>query len=122
MKIKLKRIYETSSPTDGYRVLVDRLWPRGMSKENANIDEWNKDLAPSDELRKWFHHDPELWQGFSEKYEDELNERNPGEKFVKIHKNQDVITLLYAAKDEQHCHPILLKKYLENLMESDRIS
>jgi uncharacterized protein YeaO (DUF488 family) len=116
MKIKLKRIYETSSPTDGYRVLVDRLWPRGMSKENANIDEWNKDLAPSDELRKWFHHDPELWQRFSEKYEDELKERNPGKKFVELHKNQDIITLLYAAKDEQHCHPLLLKKYLENLM------
>lgn len=116
MKIKLKRIYEAYSPTDGYRVLVDRLWPRGISRENAHIDEWNKELAPSSELRKWFHHDPKLWKSFSEKYEIELKEKDPGKEFLDRNKNQDLITLVYGAKDEQHCNALILKKYLENLI------
>lgn len=113
--IALKRVYEAVSPTDGYRVLVDRLWPRGLSEEKADIDEWQKDLAPSTELRKWFHHDPELWKDFSEKYMEELHESNLGKDFLEQHKNQEKITLVYAAKDEEHCHPIILKKYLEAL-------
>ena len=72
MKILLKRIYEDSLSTDGYRVLVDRLWPRGITKERANLDEWDKDLAPSTDLRLWFHHDPNRWEEFSEKYLKEL--------------------------------------------------
>lgn len=113
--IVLKRVYETYSPTDGYRVLVDRLWPRGMTKEEAMIDDWDKDLAPSSELRKWFHHDPELWNDFSEKYRQELYDNNLGKDFLNRHKDQEKITLVYAAKDEEHCHPIILKKYLESL-------
>src|SRR5690554_8150608 len=67
-EIVLKRIYEEALPTDGYRILVDRLWPRGISKETARIDEWNKDVAPSTALRKWFNHEPEKWNAFSERY------------------------------------------------------
>lgn len=78
MEIVLKRVYEDASPEDGYRVLVDRIWPRGISKEKAALDEWDKDLAPSTELREWFHHDPLLWDEFSRKYKEELLERNPG--------------------------------------------
>ncbi|AKK74533.1 uroporphyrin-III methyltransferase [Chryseobacterium sp. P1-3] len=113
--IVLKRVYETPLPTDGYRVLVDRLWPRGLSKEHAEIDEWNKDLAPSSELRKWFHHDPELWKEFSEKYWQELQKNDFGKKFLEHHKDQEKITLVYAAKDQEHCHPVILKEYLESL-------
>ncbi|MEJ5049267.1 DUF488 domain-containing protein [Chryseobacterium culicis] len=113
--IVLKRIYETPSPDDGCRILVDRLWPRGLSKENADLDEWDKDIAPSTELRLWFHHDPALWQEFSEKYMKELHESNLGHGFLKRHKNQEKITLLYAAKDEAHCHAIIVKKYLESI-------
>lgn len=115
VEIALKRVYEKSSPEDGYRVLVDRLWPRGLSKEKAEIDEWNQDLAPSTELRHWFHHDPELWEEFSEKYLQELQSNDESEKFLQQHKNQEKITLVYAAKDEEHCHPIILKRYLESL-------
>lgn len=114
-EIVLKRVYETPSPHDGYRVLVDRLWPRGLTKEAADIDEWNKDLAPSSELRKWFHHDPERWKEFSEKYLKELHENKPGKEFLEQHKGYEKITLVYAAKDEEHCHPLILKSYLESL-------
>lgn len=113
--IALKRVYDTPSPEDGLRVLVDRLWPRGLSKEHAAIDEWDKDLAPSSELRKWFHHDPELWEYFSKKYREELHESNLGKDFLLRHKDQEKITLLYAAKDKDHCHAIILKQYLESL-------
>ncbi|WP_313090116.1 DUF488 domain-containing protein [Chryseobacterium flavum] len=115
-EIALKRVYESPSPDDGYRVLVDRLWPRGLSKEHADINEWNKELAPSAELRKWFHHDPRLWDEFSEKYMEELQDTSPGKDFLKRLKDQEKITLVYAAKDEEHCHPVILKKYLESLM------
>lgn len=115
MKILLKRAYEEAMPQDGYRVLVDRLWPRGLSKENAHLDIWEKDLAPSDSLRKWFHHDPDLWQQFSEKYLDELKSSIAPQNFLKDHAKQEVVTLVYAAKDEQHCHPIILKNYLDSL-------
>ena len=82
MEIVLKRVYEDASLEDGYRVLVDRIWPRGISKEKAALDEWDKDLAPSTELREWFHHDPLLWDEFSRKYKEELLERNPGKPFL----------------------------------------
>jgi uncharacterized protein YeaO (DUF488 family) len=112
--IVLKRVYETPSPEDGCRILVDRLWPRGLSKEDADIDEWDKELAPSSELRTWFHHDPELWNDFSERYLKELQQSNLGKSFMERHKNQEKITLVYAAKDQEHCHPIILKQYLES--------
>jgi len=92
--ITLKRIYDTTKPEDGYRVLVDRLWPRGISKENAHINEWNKDLAPSTELRKWFNHDPNKWEEFSQKYSNELNHNNSIKEFLTRLKKQEKITLV----------------------------
>lgn len=114
--IYLKRVYEKPSPEDGYRVLVDRLWPRGISKPEADIAEWDKDLAPSTELRKWFHHDPALWAEFTAKYKAELLDKNPGLTFLKRLEKEEVITLVYAAKDEKHCHPLVLKKYLDDII------
>ncbi|WP_434979343.1 DUF488 domain-containing protein [Daejeonia sp. YH14] len=115
MEIALKRVYEKAVPEDGYRVLVDRIWPRGISKEAAALAEWDKDLAPSAMLRKWFHHDPELWEEFAEKYWKELQDNGLGRAFLERLKNQEKVTLVYAAKDRQHCHPIILKKYLESI-------
>jgi len=116
MRIKLKRVYEKPSPDDGYRVLVDRLWPRGISKEKADIAEWDKELAPSTELRKWFNHDPKLWKSFTEKYWAELLKNNPGKDFLEKLKNQKNITLIFSEKDEQHSHTVVLKAYLEGLI------
>ena len=116
MDIQLKRIYTKSEAKDGYRVLVDRLWPRGISKENAHLNEWNKNLAPSDKLRKWFRHDPNLWNTFSQEYRKELESKSDSEEFLNRLKNQEKITLIYAAKDKKHCHPLILKSYLEHLI------
>lgn len=113
--ITLKRIYDTTNPEDDYRVLVDQLWPRGISKENAHINEWNKDLAPSTELRKWFNHDPNKWEEFSQKYSNELNHNNSTKEFLTRLKKQEKITLVFAEKDIEHCHPIILKNYLDKL-------
>lgn len=113
-ELVIKRVYEKALPTDGYRILVDRLWARGISKETAHIDEWNKDAAPSTELRKWFNHESKKWEAFSEKYLEELKANDFGKTFWETHKNQEKITLVYAAKDEKHCHPLVLLKYLKS--------
>lgn len=107
----IKRIYETPSEGDGFRVLVDRLWPRGVSKEAAHIGEWAKDIAPSNELREWFGHDPERWTEFQHKYKTELGDKV--QVFIKDHAHHKVITLVYAAKDEIHNNAAALKTYLE---------
>ncbi|WP_292009509.1 DUF488 family protein [Chryseobacterium sp.] len=117
MEITLKRIYEEAFPEDGYRVLVDRLWPRGISKEKAHFDEWNKELAPSTELRKWFHANPSHWDEFSVKYKKELKKENPGPEFIERLKKQNKITLLFASKDEKHAHPLVLREYLEQVIQ-----
>lgn len=119
MEIILKRVYEKASPKDGYRVLVDRIWPRGVSKEDAELNEWNKELAPSTELRKWFHRDSNLWLQFAEQYEAELQHSNAAKIFIDKLKKQEKITLVYAAKDDQHCHPIVLKKHLETILKNN---
>jgi len=112
MNIQLKRIYEDPSEDDGYRVLVDRLWPRGVSKEAARLDEWCKDIAPSPELRKWFDHDPEKFEDFAKRYKTELADRKEVvESLLDIAQHQR-LTLLYAAKDEVHNHAIVLKEFL----------
>lgn len=109
--VTIKRIYEQAEKSDGKRILVDRLWPRGVKKEDAELDDWNKALAPSPELRQWFDHKPERFNEFSRRYTDELasnsaalNLRNYGQK--------QTVTLLYAAKDEQHNHALILQKFL----------
>lgn len=111
--IKVKRIYEEVSKDDGFRILIDKLWPRGLKKEDAFIDEWNKELAPTDALRKWFNHDPELWPEFQKKYKAELNKNETVNTFIETHRDKKVITLVYAAKDEQRNHALVLKKFLQ---------
>lgn len=111
--IQLKRAYTPPAPQDGFRVLVDRLWPRGVSKNEAKLDLWLKDVAPSTSLRKWFAHDPSKWGEFRERYFLEL-QRNP-EPIAQLdeHVRRGVVTLVYGAKDREHNHAVVLKAYLE---------
>lgn len=109
-----KRIYEEPYEEDGYRVLVDRLWPRGVSKEQAQLDEWLKEIAPSPELREWFNHDPDRFDEFRQRYENELREKDEPVKHLIEQANQQTVTLLYAAKDETHNHAVVLKEFLED--------
>lgn len=112
--ITIKRIYEKPLEADGYRILIDRLWPRGVSKENAKIDLWLKEIAPGDELRKWFSHDREKWNDFKKKYKLELRDNLESVKIIKeIEEKEKTITLLYAAKDEEHNNAIVLKEFLK---------
>ena len=111
--IRIKRIYEQPSKEDGFRVLVDRLWPRGMSKDKAKIDLWLKIIAPSGSLRKWFNHDPKKWDDFKKKYGLELKARR--ELLLKIkqaEKEKGTVTLLYSAKDEEHNQAVALSAIL----------
>ena len=112
--IKIKRAYEPPQKNDGLRILVDRLWPRGIKKEDASIDHWLKAVAPSTELRKWFGHDPEKWEGFQEKYKMELKE-NPEalDELKGLAKKHQLLTLVYAAKGEDHNNALVLKEILE---------
>jgi uncharacterized protein YeaO (DUF488 family) len=111
--IHLKRVYEEPSPEDGSRILVERLWPRGMTKERAAVDLWLKEVAPSQELRKWFAHDPAKWEQFERRYWKELQgEREPVETLRRKVK-EGVLTLVYAAHDEQHNGAVALKEFLE---------
>jgi len=112
-QLNIKRVYEEASSKDGFRVLVDRLWPRGLKKEDAAIDEWAKDLAPTSELRKWFGHDPERWTDFQKKYKTELKKNEAVASFIADHKGKKHITLLYGAKDAEHNQAIVLKEFLE---------
>jgi uncharacterized protein YeaO (DUF488 family) len=111
MMIKIKRIYEAPSYGDGFRVLVDRLWPRGVSKDKAKIDLWLKDIAPSDQLRKWFAHDPAKWGNFKRKYFKELD-KNKDLVNKNLRRSKNNITLLYAAKDDKHNNAQALKEYI----------
>lgn len=114
-KIVIKRIYDDAEDSDGHRVLVDRLWPRGLSKERADLDDWFKDVAPSPELRTWWDHDPDRFNDFTQRYEHELSDEVHAEAIEQlielIHKS-DRVTLLYAAKDESVNHAAVLQDYL----------
>jgi uncharacterized protein YeaO (DUF488 family) len=112
MHVKVKRAYDEYEKSDGTRILVDRLWPRGIKKEDAKIDDWMKDVAPSNELRKWFAHDPEKWTEFKKKYFNELKGKNELLKDI-IKKDKTDLTLVYAAKDDEHNNAVALKEYLE---------
>lgn len=118
MELLLKRAYEPALPSDGYRVLVDRLWPRGLSKERAQLDEWAKDLAPSTELRQWFGHDPARWDEFARDYRSELEDSTAPQDFLARLGAQERVTLVYAAHDQEHCHPLVLRAYLQTLLAS----
>ena len=113
--IRIKRIYEPPSPDDGARILVDRLWPRGVSKEAAKIDRWLRDLAPSDALRRRFDHDPAGWEGFRAAYALELAEPAAAAALLELHgiMEEGPVTLLYAAKDEAHNNALALKLWIE---------
>jgi uncharacterized protein YeaO (DUF488 family) len=113
--IKLKRVYKPKEKGDGFRILVDRLWPRGVSKEKAALDLWFKEIAPSNELRKWFKHDPKKWKLFEGKYMKEIMENKENLKKLKeIIEKERIVTLLYGAKDEKHNEALVLKKFLED--------
>lgn len=112
--IKIKRIYEKPSPSDGFRVLVDRLWPRGMSKDEAKVDLWLKEIAPSDKLRKWFGHDPKKWDEFQKRYFVELEgKKELVEKIRELEREHRIVTLLYGARDEKHNNAVALYNLLK---------
>jgi uncharacterized protein YeaO (DUF488 family) len=114
--IKIKRIYKSSEENDGYRILVDRLWPRGVSKEKAQLDLWMKDIAPSNNLRKWFNHDPNRWNEFQNKYTEELKDKKDLLKQLKdLENDKSSITLLYGAKNEENNNAIVLRDTLKKL-------
>ena len=113
MKIKIKRVYEQPDKDDGVRILVDRLWPRGLTKEKAAVDLWLKEIAPSTELRKWFGHDPEKWKSFRGRYETEIRHNDDLIKVLKQRVREGTITLIYGARDEKHNEALVLKQFLE---------
>ena len=112
--LKLKRIYEAPEASDGYRVLVDRIWPRGVSKEKAQIDLWVKEIAPSDALRKWFGHDPERWEEFQRRYRKELQKDIAlTNQLQQLEKQHGTLTLVYSARDEDHNQAVALRTFLD---------
>ena len=112
--IRIKRVYEPLEKSDGYRILVDRLWPRGIKKEDAHVDIWMKEIAPSTPLRKWFHSHLGHWTQFVKKYQEELHDSPALEEFALLLKKHQTVTLLYAAKDEEHNHAIVLEQYVSH--------
>ncbi len=112
-EIKLKRVYEPIEKGDGFRILVDRLWPRGISKEKGHVDLWLKEIAPSAALRKWFNHEPGKWNEFVEKYDEELEQSEAVNEIIKLVKKHKIVTLLYAARDAQYNNAIVLQGFLQ---------
>jgi len=110
--IQLKRAYDPPEPTDGVRILVDRLWPRGVKKEDAAIDEWMKDIAPSTDLRKWFGHDPERWEEFCDRYAEEVGQHEDQLKQLRELARKGPITLVYSAHDEAHNDAVALRNFI----------
>jgi len=118
MAITLKRVYEAASPADGIRVLVDRLWPRGLRKEEAAVKYWLRDVAPSTELRQWFHANPEAWEEFRERYVKELSGEKETTALEKLHSLAEAnrkLTLLYASRNEERNNATVLKELLEGV-------
>lgn len=111
--ISIKRVYEPKSAGDGCRVLVDRLWPRGVSKQKAALDLWMKDIGPSTELRQWFGHDPAKWAGFQKKYREELKGKNEMlDELRNLAKDNGQLTLLYGARDQEHNEAVIIAELL----------
>ena len=115
MNINIKRIYEKPEAEDGFRILIDRLWPRGFTKEKAAVDLWLKEIAPSTELRKWFNHDPEKWEQFKKRYALEIRKNNETVFVLKDHIKKGKVTLVYAAKDEEHNDAVVLLHEIKRL-------
>ncbi|KRE97621.1 hypothetical protein ASG87_15320 [Frateuria sp. Soil773] len=118
MAINVKRVYEPAAKADGYRVLVDRLWPRGLKKEAVPLDLWAKELAPSTALRQWFGHEPSRWEGFRHRYATELDAQAELWRPLAERSARHTVTLLYGARDEEHNNAVVLKAYLENWLHT----
>jgi uncharacterized protein YeaO (DUF488 family) len=116
--LKLKRAYEPSAPSDGTRVLVERLWPRGVSKSALHLDAWLRDVAPSTELRKWFGHDPRKWEAFRERYFRELDAKPEAWRPLMTAARRGTVTLIYSSHDTEHNNAVALKDYLNRKMRS----
>ena len=113
MQINIRRVYEKPGKHDGTRILVDRLWPRGLTKQKADIDLWLKNVAPTTELRKWFSHDPAKWEEFRKKYRKELRDNKDQVLLLKEQLQKGIVTLVYSAKDEEHNEAVVLKEWLD---------
>lgn len=113
--IKIKRVYKKPEKDDGQRILVDRLWPRGISKNQAKIDIWLKEIGPSNNLRKWFGHDPKRWAEFQKRYRAELHKKTDLLDEIVKQSKKGLVTLVYGAKDETHNQAVVLKDYLEQI-------
>lgn len=112
--IHIKRVYDPPEPKDGVRVLVDRVWPRGLSKERAQVNQWLRDIAPSDELRKWFSHDLTRWEEFRRRYRKELKGKGKGlRSLMEMERERGTVTLLFAAADREHNNAVALKEILK---------
>ena len=114
MKIAIKRVYEQPAEADGTRILIDRLWPRGLSKEKAAVDVWLKEIAPTTQLRKWFNHDPAKWEEFEQRYRAELADNDEAVQRLRQEMQKGDVTLVYAAKDEAHNDAVVLLRYLQH--------
>ena len=112
MKLQIKRVYDEPSETDGRRILIDRLWPRGVSKAKAKVDLWLKAIAPSTPLRQWFGHDPGKWEEFKKRYKDELDHNGEAVAQLRALMAKEKVTLVYGAKDQEHNDAVVLQEYL----------
>lgn len=119
--IQVKRIYDPPALSDGRRVLVDRLWPRGMTKEAAQLDDWLKELAPSDDLRRWFGHEPDRWEEFRSRYLAELQDRQESLDTLRTAAKKGTVTLLFAAKDPEHNNAVVLQEILNLPQDAGKI-
>jgi uncharacterized protein YeaO (DUF488 family) len=118
--VKIKRVYDPEEKADGYRILVDKLWPRGLKKEDLHYDLWAKDITPSTPLRGWYHQDVENhWDGFRQKYMQELNSSTAVKNFIEKIKGKKTITLLYASKNATENHALILQDFLERTLHAD---
>ena len=118
-QVDIKRVYEQAADEDGVRILVDRLWPRGVSKERAALSGWLKDVAPSPDLRRWWHHDPDRFEDFARRYRTELDDNPALGDLLSIVREHDRTTLVYAAKDPAVNHALILRDYIRQALEKD---
>jgi uncharacterized protein YeaO (DUF488 family) len=113
VEVRTKRIYDPAEPGDGYRLLIDHVWPRGISKARASLDEWARELAPSDELRRWFGHDPKRFAEFRSRYRRELRDQADRLAELRARARRDALTILYAARDREHNNAVVLADVLK---------
>ncbi len=118
-QVDIKRVYEQAADEDGVRILVDRLWPRGVSKERAALSGWLKDVAPSPDLRRWWHHDPDRFEDFARRYRTELDDNPALEDLLSIVREHDRTTLVYAAKDPAVNHALILRDYVRQALDKE---